>query len=122
MAKSTKKTDASAPEASDPASAGVAAAMAAFNPLTTSAWSELMQENMRFLTERLEQDLETQRAMLACRTPQDLMQVQSEFLRNAFAQYTQQSQRIMQMMGGAVSATAEDAKPNKTSGDDDLPV
>lgn len=118
MAKSTKK--AQGPQ--DPASDGMVAAMAAFSPAATTAWFEIMQESMRFMNERLQQDLEAQRKMLACTTPQELMQVQSEFMKTAFAQYTQETQRMMEKMGLAMTAAAPDTMPKTRRGFDDVPV
>lgn len=121
MTTSKKKTPETA-DKTDPAGAGMAAAMAAFSPGATTAWFEIMQESMRFMTERLQEDMETQRAMLACRTPQDLMQVQSEFYKKAFAQYTEETQRIMKMMGVAAKASATEVGPKTKRDFDDVPV
>ena len=118
MAKSTKKTQ-STPEA---ASDGMVAAMAAFSPAATTAWFEIMQESMRFMTDRLQQDMEAQRKMLACTTPQELMQVQSEFMQTAFAQYTQETQRMMEKLGFAMKVSVSDKAPTTKRGYDDVPV
>ncbi len=123
MADSKKKTpDTPTQEATTPAHAGMAAAMAAFSPGAASAWFEIMQESLRFMAERLEQDMDTQREMLACKTPQELMQVQSAFYKRAVAQYTEETQRMLDLMGVALKVTVSDKTPTTKRGYDDVPV
>lgn len=121
MAKSTKKTT-ETPDATDPAHAGMVAAMAAFSTVATTAWFDMMQESMRFVTERLEKDLEAQRAMLACRTPQELMQAQSDFMQKAFTDYTEETRRMMELMGVALRVDIRDTAPTTRRNFDDVPV
>lgn len=120
MAKSTKKKEPA--DAADPAATAARAGMAAFSPVAATAWMEIMQEGMRFMNTRLQQDMEVQRAMLACTTPQELMQVQTEFYRKAMSDYTEETQRMMRLMGLAVEATADEAKPKPGRDLDDVPV
>ena len=120
MAKSTKKKEPA--DAADPAATAARAGMAAFSPVAATACMEIMQEGMRFMNARLQEDMEAQRAMLACTTPQELMQVQTEFYRKAMADYTEETQRIMRLMGLAVEVTADEAKPKPGRDLDDVPV
>lgn len=70
----------------DDGASAMAAAMMAVSPAVTRAWLEMMSDSARFLAERLQQDLETQKAMLACKTPTEFLQVQSEFFKTAMEQ------------------------------------
>lgn len=121
MAKSSKKPE-EKPSPLDPAMSGMAAAMAAMSPATMTAWFQIMQEGMRFMTDRLHSDLETQQKMLACKTPADLLEVQSDFYQKAMAQYGEETQRMVELMGKAMTATAEEAKSGHKRGYDDVPV
>lgn len=117
MAKPTKT-----PEKTAPDHAGMVAAMAAFSPAAATAWFDMVQESMRFMTERLEKDLEAQRAMLACTTPQELMQVQSDFMQKAFADYSEETRRMMEILGVSMNVTVKDSVPTTRRGYDDVPV
>jgi hypothetical protein len=45
----------------------VMAAMMSVNPVLAKAWTDIMSESARFMTERLKTDLETQKALMACK-------------------------------------------------------
>ncbi len=107
MAK-TKATEEPGSAAATPSTPKVA-----FNPAAPmAAWMEVMQESARFITDRLQTDIETQQAMLACRTPAELMQVQTEFFQTAMQQYAEEAQRLAQIMSRA----------SHTRGYDDVPL
>ena len=86
------------------------AAMMAMNPVAAKAWKEIMAEGTRFLTERLQKDFETQKAIMACKTPADLMQVQSEFFKTAMEQYSDEANRFYKMMTQAMDEAVEGAR------------
>lgn len=87
--------------------------MTAFGPKAVEAWQEIINESVSFMTERLEKDLETQRALLNCKTPADLLKVQTDFLESTMAQYSEGAKRFMNLM----------AKANGTArGYDDVPL
>ena len=98
------------------------AAMAAMNPVATSAWLDLVDEGARFFTQRLEQDLETQRELLACKNPAELIEVQSRFMKSAMEQYSEEAKRLLQMMSNATEEIAEDASADHSRSQDDVPV
>jgi hypothetical protein len=100
MATKSKKTGA-------PNMAGLAEAMMTPGPEAMQAWQEILSEWGRFYADRLQQDLETQRAMLACKSPADLMQVQADFYQKAIQQYSEQGMRMMQKV---VDASAQTTK------------
>lgn len=74
--------------------------MTAFNPAAAAAWQEVMAESVRFMTDRLQKDMETQKALLACKSPADLMKVQTQFYEDALADYSAQASRVLALMSG----------------------
>lgn len=106
----------------DGGASAMTAAAAAFNPVAAKAWQDIMSESARFLADRLQQDLSAQRAMLACKTPNELLRVQSEFYKKAVEQYTEEFTRLSKMMHEATCATLEDARSGHSRGYDDIPI
>lgn len=99
-----------------------AAFLLAANPILGKAWFGLMAESARFITKRLEADLEMQRAMLACRNPAEFMQLQTKFVSAAATQYAEEASKLFQMTLKASGDIAEDALSPHTSEYDDIPV
>lgn len=100
----------------------MATAMMAVSPATTKAWLDVMSESSRFVMDRLQQDLETQRAMLACKSPTDLMRLQAEFFQTAMQQYSEESMRLFKMMSDATEKTVAEAGTSRSRGYDDVPL
>jgi len=98
---------------SDTDAAALTGVMAAFNPMAPETWREIMTESARFLSERLQHDLEVQQAMLRCKTPMELFQVQTEFYQKAVADYAAEATRMMQ-----ITTTSAGAKRDY----DDIPL
>lgn len=117
MAKSDKKTDDAQAEAS-----AMLAAMSAFSPAVAEAWLDMLSENTRFLTDRFREDVETQKAILACKTPAELMQVQSEFFKTAMSQYTDHAARLREAMTKASEDVIKDMRSGRSRGYDDVPL
>ena len=106
-------------------SADVPAAMAAMMsmiPILAKAWTDMMSESARFMTERLKTDIETQKALMACRTPAELMEVQSAFLNTAVQHYADEAARLFEMTMKASRDAADDLQSGHTRGYDDIPV
>ncbi len=80
-------------------------AVTAVAPEAIDSWQEIATEWGRFVTDRLQKDIETQRAMLDCRSPSELMKVQTEFYQTAIQQYSEETMRLMQMMSEAAGKT-----------------
>jgi hypothetical protein len=100
----------------------MAAAMVAMSPAMTKAWLEMMSDSARFLADRLQQDLETQKVMLACKTPTELLQVQSAFFKTAMEQYTEHALRLKEKMTKATEETIKDVRSGHSRGYDDVPL
>ncbi|MFD1910988.1 phasin family protein [Halodurantibacterium flavum] len=92
------------------------------NPVSSTAWIEILVESARFVSTRVQTDLETRTALMACKTPAELMEVQAEFLRTALQQYADQTARVINMTMNASKAIAEDMKRGRSRGYDDVPV
>jgi hypothetical protein len=115
MTKSARKT------AAKPDASALATAIAAGNP-AARMWLDIMAESTRFVSERLQNDLEAQQALLRCQSPADLVKVQSEFFRRAVEQYTSEAQRMFQIMTEATDTAVRDSKTSAKRGYDDIPV
>ena len=50
-----------------------------------------------FVSERIRHDMETQKAMLRCRSLDEFREVQAEFLRTAVDQYSAEASKLMQL-------------------------
>lgn len=100
----------------------VMATMMTMNPVFAKAWTDMMSESARFMTERLRTDLETQKALMACRTPAELVEVQAAFLNTAVPQYAHETARIFEMTMKASHDIADDLKTDHTRGYHDVPV
>ncbi|NCQ24903.1 MAG: hypothetical protein COW54_05380 [Rhodobacteraceae bacterium CG17_big_fil_post_rev_8_21_14_2_50_63_15] len=112
------KTDAKA----EPATPAMTAAMMAFNSAMLQAWQDIMSDSARFLTERLHQDLDTQRALLACKSATELLQVQSAFFKTAMADYADYATGLRERLAAATKDTMEDARSGFSRGYDDVPL
>ena len=117
MTKQTKKSDAGKPDVS-----AFSAAMIAGHPAASKLWLDIMAESTRFVSERLQNDLETQKAMLRCQTPAELMQLQSEFFRKTVEQYTAEAQRVFEIMTGATQEAVKQTRTGTKRGYDDVPL
>ncbi len=60
-------------------------------------------EVVRFLSDRLDEDLKTQAEILQCRDPVSLREIQGRFLKTAFEQYCAEIGKLVQMNQAAVS-------------------
>lgn len=87
------------------------AALAALNPMAAKVWQDILTESARFMTERLQKDMETQKALLSCKSPTELMQLQTEFYQEALSDYTEQTTRMLQLMSQTGSKRSYDDVP-----------
>lgn len=117
MGKTSKKA-----EAPDFSAMPMAAAMAAVNPVGMSAWKQVMDESSRFVSERFEQDVELQKAMMGCTSPQELFELQSEFYNKAVKDYTAEATRMFEMMTKATQDTMKEATATHARKYDDVPL
>lgn len=100
-------------------------AMAMFmaaNPVFAQAWMDMMAESARFVTARLQADLKTQAALMSCKSPAEVVEVQTAFLNEAMQTYAEEAARLMRMTVTASTDIAQDLKSGHSRGYDDVPV
>ena len=96
------------PKAKKPAETNAMAdAMNSFPLMNPQVWQEIMSESAAFMTERLQKDLETQQAMLTCKSPVELINLQSDFVQKALTDYTEEATRMYKLLT-RTSGTARD--------------
>lgn len=96
-----------------------------FNPMNDpqlKAWSDLGAEMMKFAATRIQRDLEAQKAMLACKSVEDLQKVQAQFYSEAVADYRAQIQHAMEVMSHAAKKQVDTAVMTTKRGYDDVPL
>lgn len=91
-------------------------------PAVMQIGMDIMVENTRFLTERLHEDLETQKAILACKTSAEVMHVQSEFFRKAMGQYTDHAKHLGERFAAVAAASMKTMTSKQSRAYDDVPL
>ncbi|MBL4930189.1 phasin family protein [Fuscibacter oryzae] len=67
------------------------------------AWMDMGTEAVRFVCDRLQQDIKTQQAMLACTSLEEIRKVQVEFFTAAQDQYAAEAGKMLNLMGKAAA-------------------
>lgn len=82
----------------------------AFGAAAMEAWIDMGVDAVRFLWDRLQQDIKTQQALLACTSLDQMQKIQADFFGAAQEQYAAQAGKMLEMMvkasGTGASATA----------------
>ena len=68
-----------------------------FNRAVLEGVGKLQQETSRFVIRRLEEDLDRQRQLLACRSPEDAWQVCADAARQTVEDYTEEAGRLSEI-------------------------
>ena len=92
------------------------------DPAIATAWVGVFAEGTRFLAHRMRQDLDTQKAILACKNPAELLEIQARFFETAVEEYSEEVMRFTGMVVRAAEETAEDAVASHSLDNDDVPV
>ena len=80
----------------------------AFKPLSPAAWmgtawfervADLGSEVTSFVADRIKEDVQTQHALLHCKSLLEVQKVQAEFLQKAFDQYQAETGKLIKMTG-----------------------
>lgn len=100
----------------------ITVAMMATNPVATKGWLDIISESKRFVNNRLQENMNAQSAMLACKSPGELLQVQAEFYEIALAQYAEEFTSLYRMISTTTINTAEDARTGHARRYDDIPL
>ena len=93
-----------------------------FPHMDLTVFSDLVAENMQFATQFVQHTIETQTSMAACRTPADLMDLQSAYLRDAASACANQAARNLQLATGMAGPKKTKSKSPFKRGYDDVPL
>ena len=83
------------------------------------AWMDLGTEAIRFAADRLQQDIATQEAILACTSLEEMRKIQAEFFKSTHTQYTREARKMQDMMVKAATGGLK-TLPNRRY--DDIPL
>ena len=65
------------------------------------AWFETMaqmnEELVRFIAQRIGEDMNTQHALMHCKSPEEVRKTQAEFFEKAIHQYTEETGKLVEM-------------------------
>lgn len=62
-----------------------------------ASWTRLAQESATFMSKRWAQDTALVDKLIACQTPAEVVEVQSEFMKTAFNDYIQEAETVARM-------------------------
>jgi hypothetical protein len=99
--------------------------MAALNPIQTQAMQAMFAvatETMQFLSTRIQQDIETQQAMLACKSFEELQRVQAEFHKKTLEDYSGATAKMMKILTSGASDGLTNAASTWKRAYDDVPL
>jgi hypothetical protein len=101
---------------------GIGAPMAV-GTVAVQAWVDIGAEAVRFVWDRLQQDIKIQQAMLACTSLEEMQTVQAAFFTAAQEQYTAEAGKMLDLMGKAASGLTASASASTTARRyDDVPL
>lgn len=72
---------------------------AALNPEAAVKSLNLLSSGVQFLSMRMDSSFAAQRALLACSTPAEVFEVQSDYIKTAIEQYKMATQGMMEALG-----------------------
>ena len=84
------------------------------------AWMAMGAESVRFVWDRLQQDIKTQQAMLACTNIDEMQKIQAEFFAAAQEQYAAEAGKMLELMRNAAVAGLPASKGARRY--DDVPL
>lgn len=74
------------------------------------AMAELNSEVVTFVGDRIKEDVKTQHKILHCKNATEVREAQVEFLKNAYAQYTEETGKLVSMSLDALPGSKSDTK------------
>jgi hypothetical protein len=117
---SANKPDIEIPSAPSPARQAATGSPIGVGPAAVQAWADIGAETVRFVWERLQHDIKTQQAMLACTSLEEMRKIQTEFFTAAREQYAVEAIKLLYLIGTA-AASGLTAAP-KARRHDDVPL
>ena len=112
-----KTEDPTGPQPSGLAGTGLPMAV---GTVAVQAWMDMGTEAVRFVWDRLQRDIKTQQAMLACTSLEEMRKIQAEFFTAAQEQYAAEAGKMLDLMGKATAAGL--TAPAKARRYDDVPL
>ena len=76
---------------------GLVQANAKATEIWLDSWTKLAGESARFVTQRLEQDMDLLAKVRACKSPLELLQLQSAFMQRALVDYMREATKLADM-------------------------
>lgn len=101
---------------------GLAGMTTALNPIGAKVWVDLMTEYAQFMTDRLNSTTALQQEMMTCRSPADVLALQSAYWRETMEQCSAEVSRYTALLMSSYGALSQDAKDGHRRGYDDVPV
>lgn len=101
---SANKPKTEIPSAPPPARQTAIGLPIAVGTLAAQAWADIGAETVRFVWERLQHDIKTQQALLACTSLEQMRKIQTEFFTAAREQYADQTIKMLGLMGTAAAS------------------
>jgi len=86
------------------------------------AWFGMGLEALQFVSSRMQKDIATQKAMLACRSLEDIRKVQADFYNQAVEDYRAQVSRVMEIMSVPGIEGPKIVFPSTKRSYDDVPL
>lgn len=83
------------------------AAWAWTNPSLLQQMSEINSEVVQFVSDRIRQDVQFQQELMKCRDPAEFRELQGQFLKDAFDQYSAETGKLVQMNQAALKAMTD---------------
>ena len=96
--------------------------LAALSSAGAGAWLGIVAESGQFVARRLEEDLKAQKALMSCKTPAEVMQVQADYFRTAAEQCSEQTSRVLGILSGTMGGSFVPSKSLFARRYDDVPL
>lgn len=99
--------------------------MAALNPMQVGPFKAMFDastEAMQFLSSRMEQNLEAQRAIMACKTFENIQTVQANYYTKALEDYRGATAKMMELLKSGTAGGANAAVSSTNRKYDDVPL
>ena len=117
---SANKPKTKIPSAPPPARQTAIGLPIAVGTAAVQAWADIGAETVRFVSERLQHDIKTQQAILACTSLEEMRKIQTEFFTAAREQYAVEAVKMLDLMGTAAASGLTAA--TKARRYDDVPL
>ncbi len=87
-----------------------------------AGWAEAMKEGFVFVSARVEKDMRVHRDFLNCKSLEDVMRLQSEYFSDAVEQYSDQFQRVTELLSKTAALGWTEVTTPRARKYDDIPL